>query len=161
MPETRHSFFLHPTEPEEVASIIHRLKDTAAGMDHITATVLKAAANAISTQLSSIINTSFSNGIFLNALKRAVVSPIHKAKSRKLMSNYRPVSVLPAISKIFEKLFHQRIYKYQLDQDLRYKMQFGFRPSYCTEHALLAFKKRIIDAFESKKVLLAVLMDLP
>lgn len=106
MPETSRSFFLHPTDPEEVASTIRRLQNTAADMDHITATVLKAATNAISALLSSvIINTSFRINTSPQSLKRVVVSPIHIAKSRKVMSNYPPISVLPALSKIERKLF--------------------------------------------------------
>lgn len=106
--------------------------------------------------MSCIISTSFRTRLFPNALKRAIVSPVHKTKSKKAMSDYWRLSVLSAFSKIFEKAFHHRINRYQSEHDLLNRMQFGFRPSYSTEHALLAFLKEFIDSLESKKNFLAV-----
>lgn len=86
--EPNFSFFLYPADPEEIAIIIKKLRNTAAGTDHVTTIVLQSVINAISTPLLCIVNTSFHTGLFANALKRAIVSPIHKAKSKKAMSNY-------------------------------------------------------------------------
>lgn len=92
-----------PTDPDEIATIIRKLKNTAASMDHVSATVLKSVSNIISIPLSCIINTSFRTGVFPEALRRAIVSPIHQSKSKKASSNYRPVSVLSALSKVYKK----------------------------------------------------------
>lgn len=75
-------------------------------MDHLSAFALKSAAKAIKLSASlNLINTLFHKGIFLQALEQAVISPVHRAKSNKNLSNNSLVSVLLLIPKISEKNF--------------------------------------------------------
>ena len=73
---------------------------------------LKYVSTSLSGTLSSIINASFSQGVFPEELKLAKVIPIHKSGKKTDVSNYRPISLLSAFSKVFEKVMHYRLYDF-------------------------------------------------
>ena len=97
----------------------------------------------ISSQLSEIFNISFSSGIFPSILKIAEVIPVHKKDSKLDFSNYRPISLLPNIEKILERLMYNRMYNFFSDNNLIYLLQFGFRQKYSTVHALISLTENI------------------
>jgi len=101
-----------------------------------------------STQLCDIINSSFSLGIVPDQMKIAKVYPLFKSGDRSLVINYRPISTLPAFSKIIEKLVYKRLISYLCDHNILYQYQFGFRPNHdqCrvkTLEALVHSEKRV------------------
>ena len=77
--------------------------------------------------ITVIINQSLTSGIFPNSLKIAKVIPIFKKENSKLITNYRPISVLPVISKIFEYVIHEQLSEYLIANDLFCPQQYGFR----------------------------------
>ena len=93
------------------------------------------AAPVISLPLTYIFNLSFTQGKFPNILKLAKVIPIHKANSKLITSNYRPISVLPVFSKILEKLMHKRLMSFIVKFKLLFKYQFAFQQNRSTEQA--------------------------
>lgn len=97
-------FILAPTYEQEVLTIIKELKDCSPGDDDVPMHVMKQVAPSISPILVHLFNSSFRFGIFPDDFKLAKVVPIFKSGDRKLASNYRPISVLSAFSKILEKL---------------------------------------------------------
>ena len=100
--------------------------------------MLRIAADVIAPSLTFIFNLSLSTGIFVDDdRKNARVTPIHKDGSKLVMGNYRPISLLPIISKIFEQEFFQQLYKYMNENNLISKFQSGFRPGYSTLSALI------------------------
>ena len=80
---------------------------------------------------------TFSTGIFPIILKTAKVIPIHKKDSRLEVSNYRPISLLSNIDKIFEKLMHSRLIEFLEERQILYYKQFGFQKDFPTNHAIL------------------------
>ena len=84
-----------------------------------------------------IINKSLCSGEVPNALKLTKVIPIFKSKDRKDIKNYRPISLLPAFSKIYEKVIFTRLYKYMSSK--LYKRQFEFREKHSTIQAVVDF----------------------
>jgi len=84
---------------------------------------------SIAPVLCRIINQSFSSGIFPSALKTARVCPVFKSGDRANVNNYRPISVLPSFSKIFEKLVYSRLVSYlekhSILSDSRYEFRKG------------------------------------
>ena len=155
------SFFISPTVPDEVSSIIQSLKKSkSTGPNSIPVKLLKVLDSHISVQLSQIINESFQNGIFPGKLKIAKVIPIFKKGDASKNSNYRPISLLSVFSKIFEKHMHERLYNFLELHDILFQMQFGFRNGHSTDHALISLSERIKSTLDSKRVGCGIFIDL-
>ena len=103
-------------------------------VDGISVKFLKAMLPVILPHLTKLINLSFTSGCFPDCLKSARVSPLFKKESDQELNNYRPVSILPILSKVFERAMYIRLYKY-INRYLHEK-QFGFRSKYNTVSAL-------------------------
>lgn len=132
----------HITSDEILKLLQCMLLNKATGVDGLSARVLHAAAPGISPSLSRLINHCIDKSYFPAIWKKAKVIPIYKGKGDKQeMNNYRPVSVLPSLSKIFEKHIHDSLYSYLKNTDQLYKFQSGFRKSHSTELPLI----RLID----------------
>ena len=96
------------------------------GIDGISVKLLKSLSSALINQLTLIINQSLVTGIFPNKLKIAKVLPLFKKDDCAVMDNYRPISLLTAISKLFEKVVFSQLYDYFRNNDLFYDSQYGF-----------------------------------
>ena len=155
------SFFMEPTDPGEVQQIITSLKPkNSAGHDNISSKVLKYLKTSISIPISHIINKSLISGKVPQNLKLAKIIPIYKAKEKTSMNNYRPISLLPSVSKLLEKIVHYRLYKFLKKQNILYSRQYGFRPSHSTSDAVTTFVADIMTSLEDGKYSTAVLLDL-
>ena len=101
------SFHFQYTSPSGIIKIIRGLKPkSSAGYDNLSSKVLKDIADKVSTPLSIIIDQSLCSGIFPSKLKIAKVIPFFKKGDIQLFGNYRPVSFLSSVSKVFEKAAH-------------------------------------------------------
>lgn len=156
------SMVLDDTSPGEVLEIISQLKSrSASGYDGISPAIVKCLAEQLAEPLSKLVNEVFRKGIYPSSFKIAVVTPIHKAGSKKNLDNYRPISVLTALNKVTEKLIHRRIYNYvDHHTKLLYDSQFGFRQKSGTENAAIELTNMITKAIDAKKMVTAVFMDL-
>jgi len=130
------SLFLNPTDKEEIVQIITMLNNSSSGYDDVNMKLLKSVKHDILTPLLHICNLSLEHGKFPDKLKIAKVVPIFKKGDKQLFDNYRPVSILPAFSKIIEKLVYKRIIHFLDKHNILYKYQFGFRQGRSTEMAL-------------------------
>ena len=115
----------------------HLTISKATGIDMIPSRALKIAADIIAPSITWIFNLSLKTGIFVDAWKKACVLPIYKSGDRRLCENYRPISILPVISKILERSVFDQLYKFLNDNSLLSKYQSGFRPKNSTLTALL------------------------
>ena len=107
---TCHRFKFGLITEESVYKELRNLKSKkSAGLDEIPPSVLKDAANILSDPLCHIINMSFTNGIFPTDWKRSKLIPTYKSGKKYCIENYRPISVIPAISKVIEKLVHHQL----------------------------------------------------
>ena len=149
------------TYPEEIESIIHALKSsTAVGHDEIGIKIIKIVKNLISTPLSNLINNSFETGIFPDALKISKVIPIFKGGDSTLLSNYRPISILPAFSKVWEKVIVQRLESYCLKMGIPSKNQYGFQKKLSTYMAIANVAEEISKSIDNKTFSIGVFIDL-
>ena len=82
------------------------------GLDKIPNKLLKMAANVVARSLTAIFSASICTGIFPQEWKASRVSPVYKNGSRNNPCNYRPISVIPAVAKIFEKIAYGQLYEY-------------------------------------------------
>jgi len=112
----------------------------------------------IAKPLEIVINKSFTQGTFPTALKTAKVIPLHKSNNKTLPSNYRPISLLPSISKIFEKLV-KKLSQFFLTQNTLTDHQFGFRAKHSTIHAVTKFTLDIITELNENKSTIATFID--
>ena len=155
------SLFMNPTDTQEILNIIKNMKPkTSSGHDNINAKMLKEVQNEIKEPLCVLMNKSLLNGIFPNIFKMAEVIPIHKNKSKDKIENYIPISLLPTVSKILEKLIHKRIYNFLQKHKLLYNSQYGFRPEHSTINAITEYTIKLTENLESKKHSLSTYLDL-
>jgi hypothetical protein len=99
-----------PVTEAEIVGIINSQKSkNSSGYDEITSKILKLYASLISRPLSYICNKSIAMGIFPDHLKYATVKPLYKKREKTNMNSYRPVSLLPVISKVFEETMHNSL----------------------------------------------------
>ena len=101
-------------------------------MDNIVAKVLQMAAPAVAPSLTEIFNMSIDTQQFFSEWKTAKVIPFFKKGKLSLLDNYRPISILPIVSKLMERILYDQIYEYFDQQNLFSKHQFDFRPYHST-----------------------------
>ena len=109
----------------------------ATGLDNIPYKLLKIAADVVAPSLTCIFNQSLLTGLYPSDWKLAKVTPIFKNGSKTDLNNYRPISVIPAVAKIFEKIIYDQLYNYLNVNDLLTSCQSGFRSLHSTLTALL------------------------
>ena len=116
--------------------------------------------NDIADSITLIINQPLKSGIFPNQLKIAKVSPIYKKDDEKIITNYRPISVLPVVSKVFETLIHEQLSDYFLSHNLFSAQQYGFRKDSSIELAALELIDRLLAQLKNHKILINFYIDL-
>ena len=121
---------------------------------------IKDTIDLIAAPLTHICNLSFSQGVFPEKLKTAKILPIFKCDDSSLFSNYRPISILPCLSKVFEKLFYFRLSAFLEKIDILSHRQYGFRPHHSTTMAILEFVNNIYEGFESNECTIGIFLDL-
>ena len=92
-------------------------------------------------------------GIFPSQWRRANVTPVHKKRDKQVVENYRPISLLPILSKIFGKIIFKNLYNHLVTNNLISKNQSGFRPGDLCTNQLLSFINEIHRAFDDKNCL--------
>ena len=106
-----------------------------------------------------IFNQCFASGTFPEKLKLACVTPIHKANPKLALTSYRPISVLPVISKLLEQLIYKRPSNFIDKNKIIYDHQFGFQKKKSTPAAVLDIYSKLIDSIEQKKFSCSVFLD--
>jgi hypothetical protein len=156
-------FHLVETSPEEVDKIILSLtKKHSCGYDNLSTMLLKILDKNINILLALIINLSIAKGIFPEKLKMAIVCPIYKEQNLDIhnFSSYRPISLLPALSKVFERVVYAQLYNYMNSNNLFHISQYGFRQGHSTELAALELVDRIGKDLDKKKIPISIFLDL-
>ena len=160
-PCTTNTIFLKPVDDDEVLCMILKLNSSkACGPNSIPGNILKNHSASLLEPLKQVINMSFFQGSFPTLLKWAEVCPIYKNNDINKCENYRPISLLSNISKLFERAMHNRLYDFIEVSDKFYDKQFGFRKKYSTNHALLSIVEGIRDKLDNKTFVCGVFIDL-
>ncbi len=133
---------------------------TSFGFDEISAKLLKNIKVTLLKPLTLIINQMLHTGIFPDKLKIAKINPIFKKGDETLFTNYRPISLLPTISKVFEKVLFQQVYDYFQEKKLLYSSQYGFRTGHSIEHAAIELIDRIIIKMDKMDTPVGIFIDL-
>ena len=128
------------------------MKNSAPGFDELPAFIMKQCSKLYIKPLCRVLSLSIRQGVFPNELKLAKVLPIYKSDDKRHLKNYRPISVLPFISKILEKIEADSVIDLLEDNDILYNKQFEFRKRHSTTHAIITLTEKVTMALDSGKI---------
>ena len=155
------SFILTPTTPQEIEDLCLALDPgKGIGWDEVSPKVIKGVAKELSGSLSRLYNCCMREGYYPKCFKVARVVPVFKAEDPTDFSNYRPVSVLPVLSQVFEKVIRSRLVRFLDRNEVIIPGQYGFRSGHSTAMAILDMVEKVRGAWEQGNVALGVLIDL-
>ena len=150
-----------PLTTEGVLAIIKTIKPKCSlGIDQISNKILKLIAPVIIVPLVHVFNLSLCNGYIHETFKTSIIKPLYKTNAHNDFTNYRPISILSAMAKAFEKCVCKQLCRHLELNNLLYKYQFGFRPNHCTAQAILKFCENIHNAWDDDRINLTVFIDL-
>ena len=150
-----------PTDSNTIILIIKYLKNTASyDSDGILQRFLRDSLPVIVTYLTCILNTSIVTGSFPSLWKHAIMVPIFKSGDANEPKDYGPISLLPIISKVLEKVITQQLMSHLEENHMLSKTQHGFRASLFTDSALLTLADKIYKNIDTKQLSLITLCDL-
>ena len=133
-----------------ILKLIRELDENKAhGHDAVSIRMLKICDESIIKPLEMIYTNCLENGVFPDSWKKANIIPVHKKGDKCLITNYRPVSLLPICSKIFEKLIYNSLYKFLEDRNLLNPNQSGFRSGDSCINQLISITHDIYTAFDA------------
>ena len=149
------------TEDEVLRTLNSIDPNKSTGSDNIPPRLLKMTAIIIKSPLTKLFNMSLSQGIFPASWKEANVLPIFKKKgSSSDPTNYRPISLLPCLSKILEKIVFKRIYQHVTENDILSERQSGYRPKHNTEIQLIYLINNIFKALDEGQDFSVIYLDI-
>ena len=157
--ENHGTFEFHQVSEEGVENLIKKLKSNkSTGFDGVPPRLLKIASTELSHPIANMINKSITLNHFPSDCKKSEVNPLHKKKDTLIRNNYRPVSVLPCISKLFERCYYDQMYEYM--ESILSIWLAAYRKNYGCQHVLVRFLEDMKKALENKEHFGALLSDL-
>ena len=135
---------------DQILNILTSLNvNKASGPDNISAKMIKLCGDSLSLPLKSIFSNILDTGIFPDQWKKANVTPVHKKDCKQIISNYRPISLLPIFVKNFEKIIFMNLYNHLINNNLITNNQSGFRPGDSVTNQLIYLVNEIFRSFDS------------
>ena len=155
------NFIFNQTTEQTVLKILKDLKTyKAPGIDNIKGMFLRDGANILAAPIAQLCNISMSTMSFPSECKIAKLKPLFKKGSRTDPKNYRPISLLPLISKIIEKVVHEQTNAFLNENKIIFKFQSGFRSNHSTSTCLSYLNDKIFKGFDSGLLTGIILIDL-
>ena len=158
---TDNAMFFDPIPEDEVLEVIKNLDaKKSTGHDGFSILIMKKLAAELSVPLTLIFNMSIKDGTVPDQLKIARVVPINKKESKHNFTNYRPISVLPGLFKILERLVFNRCISFLNKHNILFENQFGFRPKHSTNMAVIKLVDKIVNAANNNEITAGICLDL-
>ena len=151
---------LSETDIPEIVKLISDLNKKKGNFDQISNKVIKSSCSVIAPFLVNLFNLCLKTGIFPECFKTAKVKPLFKGGDRQDPISYRPISLLPSLGKILEKVISIRLLHYFNDFDLFSQYQFGFREGFTTEFAILDIYEKILNNLDNGQTTCSIFLDL-
>ena len=153
------SFFCPPSDSEEIDNLIRMQKKKSTDLMNIPVFIYKILASLISHTVSMLFNNPLSEGIFPECFKMVKIIPIFKSGDSNSLANYRPISMLPFLSKMFEKLVCARRDSYLKSNNILRKNLFGFCKNSNTSDAIIEFIDYVYSSLDKKQSAIALYLD--
>lgn len=148
-------------DEKKVIKIINELRTSASpGFDNVTVKLLKLFSTNFAKPITHLINTSLKCGIFPPNYKKTIITPIYKSGERMEISNYRPISLVSNVAKIYEKVVKEQLINYVNENALLNDNQFGFRQGLSTQDAIAKLTTTVYNALDEKEKCLGIYIDL-
>lgn len=154
------SIFLSPVSTSEIEATIFNLKDKCGGVDRIHSYVLRLICPFISPLLKSLFNECIYRGIWPDCLKCAEIVPVYKTGDSTCVNNYRPISLISNVAKIFEKLIFVRFYNFFTKFKILNSKQFGYCKNKGANDAQYDITNIIYDSIDNNLAVIATYIDL-
>ncbi len=155
------SLFLNYTNSIEIYDRIAKLENKkSSGYDLISNRILKFTNSTISPYLETLFNCCIYHAIFPDVFKIAQVIPLYKGGGREDCNNYRPISLLPALGKLLEKLLAIRLSSHLHSHNVLSKHQFGFRENFSTELAVTDIYEKLLHNLDTGLHSCTIFLDL-
>lgn len=160
LPLHENEFKISETTYSDVYKAIQSIRaDCSTGYDNIPAKYLKLCIEDITSPICHIINASIKQNLFPNQWKISRISPIPKIKSPKDPSDFRPISILPILSKVYERLIMKQMINFLESEQLLSQYQSGFRKGHCTTTTCIKIRDDILRAMSRGEITLSVMAD--
>ena len=155
------SFSFEPVAYTSVLKLLQQLNPhKSAGIDNLTGKFLKEGAPVLASPITNLINLSISLSSFPDDFKIAKLKPLYKKEAKTKPKNYRPISLLPLISKIIERIIHDQTQVFFDENKILYTYQSGFQKHYSTDTCLSYLTDRVRNGFEKGSLTGMILIDL-
>lgn len=152
---------LYNTNIVELKGIIKDIKNkNSSGIDEISIKIFENLPEPALDVLVCLINKSFQSGVFPSFLKTSLVIPLYKGGDAENPSNYRPISLIPTLAKIIEKLIKKRVMEFLLSVNLLSDYQFGFQQNKSTNDAMFSFLNTVYTKLNEEEIAAAIFCDL-
>lgn len=158
-PPPHNQFSFSPVVENDVKKQILSITSNAVGTDDISRKMILPLIDVVLPYITHIFNFSLSSKVFPNSWKLATVVPLPKNNKPSSFSHYRPISILPFLSKVMERLVHQQLSLFLQRNNLLNELQSGFRPGHSTVTALIKVTDDIRFGMSQQKVTLLTLLD--
>jgi len=160
-PKSLPRIYMTPVTANEIRNIIKSLKlKNSHGYDEVPPRILEISLPYIISPITYLCNKAISSGIFPSWLKFSQIVPIFKKGAKDKLTNYRPISLLTAFSKIFEKVIYKRLDNHIISNNILVKEQYGFRSNASTEKAIYQLTNNILKALDNKYLVGGIFCDL-
>ena len=155
------NFSFAPVAPATILKLLKQLNPAkSAGIDNLTGKFLKEGAPVLASPITDLVNLSISLSLFPDDSKIAKLKPLYKKEAKTKPKNYRPISLLPLLSKIIERIIHNQTQEFLDKNNILYKYQSGFRKHHSTDTCLSYLTDKVKIGFEEGLLTAMVLIDL-
>ena len=152
-------FYFHYITLDTFLKAFYQSKSTSLGYDRISWNILETSLPVTFPTILDIINNSFTNSNFPSAWKKSVIIPLPKTKNPTNLNDFRPISLLPILSKVLERIVHNQLTSYCETNDLLDVRQAGYKKRHSTQTALLNVIDDVKRGIDERKVTIIVLFD--
>lgn len=156
---TEEKFNFSYITPEDVTKALNRISTKAVGVDGINITLLKRIINIILPTVTHVFNASLMTSTYPTLWKQAIIRPLPKNNTPTTNNDYRPISILPTLSKALERIVHRQFSDYLREHHILDDYQSGFRTGHSTTSALLKINEDIREATDQRKLTILTLLD--